>query len=442
MLRAIVFYAMVAGGVPLSIFEPFYGLLLYLFFAHAHPADFVWSGYIFNYGMVLVPALIVGYVIFEARKSPPLLRGMILLLAFWLWLTAATVLAYDTPTAFAMLTRFSKMFVVSFIIAALANTEARIGTMLRVIAISLGLLGLKGLLDIILTGGRYRMQGPGGMLSEENEYSLGMNMAIPMLYWLATVEERRWLRRLYQLAALGCAATVVFTYSRSGFLGLILVCFLIAVHSRRKWLAPAGLAAFALLFILFAPQGAIDRYKTIPTASQTDPSAIGRLQAWETAVQMAKAHPFFGVGLRNFELTFSNYTAYEPRAPHNAFVALTAESGIPSCLLFIAVIFAAIVGNWLRYRRLRRDPGHRLLATYCLIVHSTLIVYIVPNLFINRQDFDLMYHLVGLSAGMHMVIQRKLMAQLEPIEAPLEAATGPYADVLGQPGQPCAVEGK
>ena len=52
--------------------------------------------------------------------------------------------------------------------------------------------------------------------------------------------------------------------------------------------------------MMFAPEAALDRYKTIPNASQSDPSTIGRLEMWETALYIAKDHPFFGVGMRNF----------------------------------------------------------------------------------------------------------------------------------------------
>jgi putative inorganic carbon (HCO3(-)) transporter len=418
MLRAIGFYALVAAGVPLSLLQPFSGLLLYLFFAHGHPADFVWPGYIFNYGLLLVPALLIGYMLFELRKSPPRFRGMMLLLAFWACLAASAVLAFDTQPAFNMLSRFSKIFVIAFLVAAMANSEERIRRILTVIAASLGFLGIKSLVSVILTGGQYRIQGPGGLMMEENEYALGMNMAIPILYWLSSLENRRWLRRLYQFAAFACAATVIFTRSRSGFLGLVVVCLLIAMHSRRKLLAPIGLAIAASLFFAFAPEASIERYKSIPTATQNDPSAIGRLEAWETAIEMAKAHPMFGVGLRNFEVTFLNYSSYEPRAPHNAFMALMAESGIPSCLIFVALVLSASGTCWINWRRLRYAPENRALATYCLIVHATLLVYLVPNFFINRQDFDLMYHLVGLSAGMNLVVLRKLQTERSPVAQP------------------------
>jgi len=52
-----------------------------------------------------------------------------------------------------------------------------------------------------------------------------------------------------------------------------------------------------------------------------------------------------------------------------------------------------------------------------------LLVYLVPNFFINRQDFDMMYHLVGLSAGMSMVVKQRLSDSRAVMPAPsFEAA--------------------
>jgi probable O-glycosylation ligase (exosortase A-associated) len=279
------------------------------------------------------------------------------------------------------------------------------------------------------------MQGPGGLMSEENEYALGMNMAIPILFLMAQTEDRGWLRKCFRIAAFGCAATVIFTYSRSGLLGLIMVCGLLAFYSRRRVLAGVALALAGIVFLIVAPEGAIERYKTIPTATQNDPSAMQRIQMWETAILMAKAHPYFGVGPRNFEQSVPKFSGYEPRAPHNAFMSLMAESGIPSCLLFIAIVLTASTVSWLNWRRLRNHPESRTLANYCLIVHITLIVYLVPNFFINRQDFDLMYHLVGLSAGMNLVVRRVIAERLTQTASAVTAAESWPSEGVLQPAE-------
>src|SRR4029077_9691542 len=126
------------------------------------------------------------------------------------------------------------------------------------------------------------------------------------------------------------------------------------------------------------------------------------------AIQMTKAHPVFGVGLRNFMEVFPQYSNAAPRVTHNAIFEMLSETGIPGCAIWVALIFTAMWRMYSLRRRVIRAPDGSQLGKYCLIIIIVLIVYMVPNMFINRQDFDLMYQLIGLSAGLAGVIERKL----------------------------------
>jgi O-antigen ligase len=124
---------------------------------------------------------------------------------------------------------------------------------------------------------------------------------------------------------------------------------------------------------------------------------------------MVKAHPIFGVGPLNFLPQFQRYfPGYHARVAHNAFVALAAESGIPSMLLFATFIALAIADMWRTRRRLKAFPQFAQLSSYCLIIQMVLTVYVIPNFFINRQNLDLMYHLVGLSVGLSALARLKM----------------------------------
>jgi O-antigen ligase len=131
---------------------------------------------------------------------------------------------------------------------------------------------------------------------------------------------------------------------------------------------------------------------------------------------MIKRHPLFGVGPSNFQEQYSHYflqkymeaANYHPRAPHNAYVCLAAESGIPALLLFVSFIVATIVEMWRFRRRLRLFSQGRELSGYCLIVQITLMVFLIPNFFISRQNEDLMWHLVGISAGLSALVRYSL----------------------------------
>ncbi len=412
MLRGLLIRFLVIVALPVAFLRPFEGILFYLWYSHARPNDFVWPEYTFDKGAYLLAiALGLGYFLFEMGRSPLRLRGLKLLPMFWLWIAIATVLAADPSLAYPKLSQYTNIFIITFLVAAMANSESRITKLLYVIAVSIGIVGAKGAVDFIISGGQARMRGPGGLMKEENEFALVLNMAIPMLVGLASCQPRRWARLLLWGMGLGCAITVIGTRSRSGFLGLATAALLLTFYSRRKMLGFAVLGLAAVAFLAFAPSKAMHRYESISTAAEDDPSAIGRLQAWKTGLAMMKAHPIFGVGPLNFDTTFDQYSGYTARAPHNAFVALGAESGIPSCLLFLGILGGAIGQMWRLRRKLQSYSNNTELWTYCLIIQLALLVYIVPNCFINRQNLDLMYHLVGISAGLALVAKQRLAEQ-------------------------------
>ena len=398
--------------MPIALLNPFVGICLYLWYSHSQMNDFVWPPYGFEKGATfLAVAILIGYFIFEMRRSPLRLKGLRLMVLLWIWLALSALFAARTDIAYWKIMQYSHIFVMAFLVAAMANSEERIRSLLYVMTFAVGGLGAKSGFDFLLTGGQYRMRGPGGLMTEENEYALAVTMGMTLLFLLANVTERRWLRYLMRAMALACGLAVLGTRSRSGFLGLAVAAILLTAYSKRKSIGVVGLVVAAVLFFWLAPEATLQRYEGIGHAAEEDASAIGRLQAWETGRNMIKAHPFLGVGLSNFADEFSHYSAYPPRAPHNAFVCLMAESGIPAGVLFTAMVLSTIVHMWRTRRRLRRIPGTETLRMYCLVLQITLAVYIVPNLFISRQNQDLMYDLLAVSTGVSLLARRKLLEQ-------------------------------
>jgi probable O-glycosylation ligase (exosortase A-associated) len=422
-------------AVPIAFFRPFEGLLIYLWLSFGRIGDFVWSEYTFDYLAMVAASCLVGYVLFEMPRSPIRLMGMIPLLLLWVWLAVVSVKAMDPSLAYPKLFDYSRGFIMAILTASLVITEKRVRSVMYVLAFSLGVLGAKGALDAVLTGFSSTMVGPGGMMAEANEYALALNMGIPILLLLAKQQSNKWIRLAFQGMAAGSALVVIGTRSRSGLCGLITVGLLMTALSKRKLLLASGLVLCAVLLLLFGPQGALDRYRTIPTATESDASAIGRLEAWTAAIKMTKAHPVFGVGLRNFMLAFPHYSDARPRVTHNAMFEMLAETGVPGCLFFFLMIFATIGQMFLLWLRARRNPDTEHLGTYCQIVMLTLIVYLVPNMFINRQDFDLMYQLVALGSGLAMVTKRRLSMLTVEQDLELRGAVADNVPLGTPPGE-------
>jgi probable O-glycosylation ligase (exosortase A-associated) len=417
MLRGVIVRLIVLVAVPLSFLNPFNGVLWYLWYSHFRPNDFVWPQWAFSTGAWLISgATLAGYIVFEMHHSPPRLRGLVIMTLFCMWIGLATLFAADKSAALWKLSQYGHILVMTFLIAAVATSEDRIKALLTVMGVSVGVLGLRATIEFILTGGQFKVEGVGGVELEGNEFALALNMGLAILMGLSYIAEQRWLRYTFRLLAFFCATAVVGTFSRSGFLGLATVVLLYAWYSKRRVRNFALLAVAAIALLPFVPREALERWKSIPTAAEVDPSAIARIQSWETGIQMIKRHPILGVGPSNFQGQYPHYflekylTAanYHPRAPHNAYVCLAAESGIPSMLLFVSFVVGTIIAMW-RYRReLGQHPEMSVLSGYCLTIQIALTLFLVPNFFISRQNEDLMWHLVGISSGLAALIRSRL----------------------------------
>jgi probable O-glycosylation ligase (exosortase A-associated) len=436
MLRGITVRIIVFIALPICFLTPFNGILWYLWYSHGRPNDFIWPQYAFNSGaLMLAAATLAGYFLFEMARSPLRFRGLILLTCFWVWIGLATAVATDRALALPKLLQYTNILVITYLVAAMANTESRVREVLNVLAVAIGFLGSKTAFDFLVTGAQFRAQGVGGLMKEQNEFALCLSMGIVILVGLSNISESFWIRWGYRAAAVGCAVSIIGTYSRSGLLGLGLGTFLLIWHSKRRVLGFTALALAPIALFAFGPQKALERYKTITTAfqgayekvttgnvSQTtdiDDSALGRLQAWQAGLQMVKAHPVFGVGPLNFLPQFERYfPGYHARVAHNAFIALAAESGIPSALLFASFIAAAVADMWWTRRQLRDFPHLSELAGECLILQLALTVYVIPNFFINRQNLDLMYHLIGLTVAISAVAKMKMSESHVEVDAP------------------------
>ena len=95
-----------------------------------------------------------------------------------------------------------------------------------------------------------------------------------------------------------------------------------------------------------------------PPEIQEDTSATGRLELWDTARHLIEKHPFLGVGPDNFIL-------YAPNSPHNAYLQVGSELGIPAMLIYAGILVAGLRAAW-RARRISLQDEHGSAFLYAL----------------------------------------------------------------------------
>lgn len=279
-----------------------------------------------------------------------------------------------------------------------------------------------------------------GATGDRNEMAMACVMAVPFMAILGLTTKHIGYRLLAWSTLLPLTLTIGFSLSRGGMLGLIAVggYVLYRLHHKR-WIIVVGIAV-ALVGVANMPSEIVQRFSTIGTASKKDASAIGRLNAWSAAKNMARDRPLTGVGPGNFLVWFRRY-APDPNdihVAHSSFYQLLGEQGYPGVAIWIwLVAMGWLVVSWVEVRVARLDKGKWTNTRYYLVmVKSSWVGYVLCGAFLSQEDMDFFYHLLAIVSRYAVFTKRRedelreahkqsLLAQAnKPIEVPVVVSQG------------------
>src|SRR3954452_25332847 len=105
-------YLLTYGGAAASLYNPFYGLLVYVCFAIIKPESmWHWSVEAGNYSRIVAIGLLAGWALsgFGTWQFGRARRVVASLVSFWLWSMLSAVLAEDQQTAWGFVEALSKI---------------------------------------------------------------------------------------------------------------------------------------------------------------------------------------------------------------------------------------------------------------------------------------------------------------------------------------------
>jgi hypothetical protein len=252
---------------------------------------------------------------------------------------------------------------------------------------------------------------------EEPNY-VSASLVFPFALALAFFSVGRGYQKLFWLM-IGClvAAGVIGTYSRSGFLAIVLIVFLYLIRGNPlKAIIPAFiLGALLLLAVNQIPQ-LHDRIFGIDKAIKT--GATGRFTLWNWAMEMWLQSPVYGNGM-------SAFYAKHHGAVHNTYLQILAETGVIGLGLFLWVIVAAwLIG--IRFRKLSQLRGHAAGASFSQILTAGLLSFCAIIATITFQDVKLFWLACGAFASLHFI---SAGTPTENVSPPLGA---PHGEIIPQ----------
>ena len=337
-MRDIVFTLLMLGLIPAAYRRPLIGLLTFSWLAYMRAQDQCWGFARAQRWSFLFAGLTLSGWLVTQRKGSVIMNGRSWAMIALAVLVGISLLLAPTSAKFATnkYIEFCKIVGVALFTTALVTRKEHLRVLLWVIALSFGFYGLKiGIAGVLSGGGFHVMQGPGGMLEDNNDFALALNMGLPFLAQIGASEKNKVLKRWFYAIVPLQILTVLMTHSRGGLLALIALALVLLWRSKNR------VAGFTLLFVAgiislpLMPDEFFDRMGTIKNYEE-DGSALGRLAAWKTAINMAVSNPILGVGLSRFKASYMQYASgFEhetARATHNAYLQIWAECGRPrSC---------------------------------------------------------------------------------------------------------------
>jgi O-antigen ligase len=300
-------------------------------------------------------------------------------------------LATDKLLAWNSFVEFLKVVAMFVVMVNVLRTRGRLRLLwLLILAASL-VLSVNAIMDYragrMMLGGNRIAGAIGGLFENPNDLALHMVTFLPIVIVLGLAAKNPFSKLVYWLAALTIVGGTVVTFSRGGFLGLLVV---IATLSWRlvKQNRPIVIVVVGLLlagFLVLAPGAYRDRISTT-----ADDSANARTGELKRSLYITLRHPIVGVGMDNF-VVFSN-TAH---ATHNAYTQVSSEIGIPAAIIYVMFLIAAV-------KRVKGIPhpremeGKKKELSYLAIgIHASLIGYMVTSFFASVAYLWYVYYLAA-----------------------------------------------
>jgi putative inorganic carbon (HCO3(-)) transporter len=438
-MRDLLLFAIIVVSIPISFFNPFFGILMWTWITFFNPHRFTW-GFMYHFPLaaaIAAPTLL-GCLFASDINRRILKRETLLLAGLWAWFSITFLYALQIPlfqghlaNAKMELVRVSKVLLITFTMILLVSSHKKLKALVMVTAMSFGVLAIKGAIFGFRTGGESRVFGPpDSFIADNNSFALAVNMSLPMLLFLARDEKKRAYRWMLYLAFLCGVLSVVLTYSRGGQLGLAAVLLAITFKSRYKIISIFLVTLCSVAILTFAPPQWMDRMGGL-ARGDLDQSERQRLVAWQTSWNFAMDYPITGGSfnaLPNEEL----FQRYQPEAlpggflstaPHSIYFQTLEEQGFVGLGLYLLLVASCWVSLSNLRRKARRSLRSQWIVPYTHMIEASLFGFLASGAFLGLANFDLFYQLVAMVIILKVLYRDEtaatapvLVGKAEPIE--------------------------
>ena len=318
-MRDLAVFILVLGSLPIILMRPYVGVLVWSWLAYMNPHRLTWSwAYDFPFSQVVAIVLLISVAFSKVPKRIPWNSTTIVWSVFFLWTLITTLVALNPSRAAVEWDRWWKIQLISVIALVLMRDRQRLSLLVWVIVLSLGFYGVKGGIFAIATGGEYQVLGPAlSFIAGNTAIGLALIMTLPLMRYLQLEAPRRWVRVGLGVGMVLTTLAIIATHSRGALLGIVAMGGYLLLKSPKKLGIGVAIALLVAIVLVFMPEHWADRMVTIRDYEE-DVSAMGRINAWWFAFNLALDRPLVGGGFRVFSPDLFARYAPNPEDFHDA----------------------------------------------------------------------------------------------------------------------------
>ncbi len=410
-------------------------LFLFTIVLYARPAEFYPSPVTASLALIIALATLAFFIPTQISLEGNLTARpseVNLVLLFCLTALISVPLALNRPIAWQEFNgTFIRCIVMFIVIVNVVRTRARLkGLMLLALAAGLW-LSVEALNDYrlgLMTVEGYRVGGRGGgIFGNSNDMALFLVTLVPIAIGLM-LSSRGFVRKLiFSVCAVLMVFAIVLTYSRGGFIGLILALTFFAWRTGRRHRLP--LVAIGLLvvavFMAAVPSYAL-RVASILVPS-LDPVGSSGARSGELlrSLVVAIRHPIFGIGIGNYAPEMS----HRGLVTHNSYTQVAAEIGVAALVCYTLFVVTPLrkLGQIARESfEAKRNGDFYYLA---LGLQASLIGYMVCSFFASVAYLWYIYYLVGYAVCLRRLYESET-GKAVVVEKKRNRKHGPVASVI------------
>lgn len=399
-MRDLFVAAVIFGLLPMVLKRPQVGIYLWCWVSYMNPHRLAYGfAMTMPWAYIIAIATLAGMFFSKEPKRIIWTRETVLMLLLLGWAAITSMNAFYPDLAWEGWIKFFKILLMTFVtIMVITNRERLIGVV-WMIALSIGFYGVKGGIFTILHGGVYRVQGPEGtFIGGNNEMALALVMTIPLIAYLRMQEKRQWLKLGLTGAMLLTAIAAIGSQSRGALVGMLAMGLFLWLKSRSKFMTGLLVVIAAGAIGAIMPQSWYDRMESTKSY-QEDASALGRINAWHTAFNVAKDR-ITGGGIEMFRPEVFRQYAPDPdrvHDVHSVYFEMMGEHGFIGFGIFMAILTLTWIKGGSIIRKTKRSNELKWANDLASMIQVSIIGFATCGAFLGLSYFDYYWHLVAIT---------------------------------------------